>query len=735
MFPHFSWLFAALLALGGSGLCLAQITFSSGREEVLVSCADILRLKPAEADRGLVARLEAVVTLLPGSLHSGLVIQDETAGIWVAATLAERKGLWSPGFEAAFNRLAVGDRVRIEGVTERGGFAPVLLPRRLEIIASGCELPPAPVVTMSAMLSGKHDVQRVTMTGVVQEVDVRGQSTRKFLVLRLVDSGGSVILRVPREALPEESELLDMEISVSGTLVAIHNSRAEMAGAILITSRAEDVKVLRRCIAPEKAPLLSLASLRPYEFDGVSSRRRRIIGTVTCWHPGRSLILQEGNAAVEVVTRSTQAIALGSVVEASGFVSGPHPLCRLENAVLRVLRQGQSPPPARVTVPELLDASHRKHITDWQRSVFDYHYRLVRVTGTFVEAFSSPDKKRRTLVLLSDGVLLPVHWEAAPQTFGEGWLPGSELAVEGIVLIQPVGGQTGHDELIGNGDVSLQLRDAGDVQVLAAASWWTRERLVKVAWAGLALIAVVLLVVGELSRRIHRQASELAGRIAQQKETEIRFLATLEERNRLGADMHDGLQQFLAGLSMQLEAAQGSLEMGRDAGPALHTARGLLLKLREDFRHCLNALRDTQAEMDIPTILERTSALIRTCHSVDTRVEVEGESVRLPGNVVANLMLVTQEAATNAVRHGKASLIVLRCHFRSDSLTVEVRDNGIGFDPDRSPSVHQYGLSSMRERMERLGGSLQIESTPQEGARIRATLPLPVPRTLEDSQG
>ena len=726
MLLHTSVLWVTLLALAPAGQVAAQSVGAPPRAKVLLTCSEIRQLSAVEADRRLVVRLEAVVTMVPRPPYSGLVVQDASAGMWVDAAKATQRGVWTKEAQGTLKSLAVGDRVRLEGVTDRGGFAPVVLPRVIEILESGCALPEGVDVTVPAVLTGKHDVQRVRMRGIVQETGVGGLSVPGYLFLKLVNAGGSIFLRVPGAALPPESELLDTQLSVSGTVISQHNSRAEINGAVLVTDRAEDVQVLARGRPAGDAPLLSLASLRPYEFQGLSFSRRRIIGTVTLWQPGRRLVLQEGSAAVEVTTLSTQPIALGSVVEASGFVSPPRPLCRLENAVLRVLNEGESPQPARITLEELLDASQRKQTKNWQRSVFDYHYRLVRLTGTLVEAFGDAGPGGRTLLLRSDGLVIAVRWEDAPPSFGQEWRPGSELAVTGVVIIDPASPGLRTYEPSGNGDVSLLLRDASDVQVLSAASWWTRSRLINAAWAVLALITLTLFIVFDLSRRVRRQAVELAGRIAQQKEAEISFQATLAERNRIGADMHDGLQQFLAGLSMQLETAQGSLELGRDATPALQTARSLLLTMREDFRHCLNALRHTEAEMDIPAILERTSAIIRACHPVEMQVEVLGDPVKLPGQVVANLMLITQEAATNAVRHGKARRIILRCQFKAESVTVEVEDNGTGFDPEAITAAgSHYGLPNMRERIQRLGGSLQITSQVGEGTRITAHIPLP----------
>jgi len=703
---------------------LAMPLLAQTGDRVMMTCGEIRALKPAAADQGLEARLEGIVTVVPGPVHSGLIVQDATAGIWVELGKARARGLWAPDFKEVLKRVRIGDRVRLEGVTERGGFAPVILPRSMMILESGCALPEPLDVTVPSMLSGKHDTLRLRLKGVVQDVSAGGQSTARHLVLKLVNSSGEIFVRVPREGLPPEAELLDTQIMVTGTMISLHNSRAEMTGAVVVTDSAEDVEVLRASLPVEKAPRLSLSTLRPFEPGGFSNFRRRIVGTVTLWQPGRRIILQEGNAAVEVTTSSKQAIPLGSVVEAAGFISGgKNALCRMEKAVLRVLRTQAELTPLDVTLKEMLEASGRRHVGDWQRGTFDYHFRLVRLKGTLVESYDDQGRAGQTLLMRCDDLLLPVHWEEAPATFGAEWPPGSELAVSGVFIMQPVSGAIDRFEPSGVGDVSLLLRSEQDIELLAAASWWTRGRLMNAAWAALGLIAVISFLAWDLSRRVRRQAA----RIAQQNEAEIRFQATLKERNRLGADMHDGLQQFLAGLSMQLEAAQGSVEMGRDAMPSLLAAKKLLLSMSEDFRHCVNALSDAEAEMHLPAILERTSAIIRACHPVEITVEVKGEPVSLPGKAVANLMLIAQEAASNAVRHGKARKMVLRCHFMPEEVTVEVEDDGAGFDPENlAVESGHYGLINMRERIQRLGGSLSIISQRGHGARVTARLRIPV---------
>ncbi len=694
---------------------------------LLTTCVQIRALKPTEADLPHEAQIEGVATVVPRVSQSGLVIQDATDGIWVELGKARALRILEADSDQRIGQLNVGDRVRVEGITERGGFAPVIIPRRIVLLAHACPLPEALPVTIPAVLSGKHDVQRVKLTGVVQHTSVGGLSSPRTLMIKLVNSGGQLPVKVPREALPPEDNLLDTQITISGTLISRHNSRAEMSGALLVTDRAEDVQVLRPATPPFKVPRLSLTSLRPYEPGGFSAFRRRITGTVTLWEPGVRAVLQDGSAAVEVTTASQDSIPLGSLVEAVGFISRPSPICRMENALFRVIEQRVPPEPVGTTAQALLDASRRSNAQFWQRSIFDFHFRLVRLSGTLVESFATVEQQGRTLLLQSGGVLLPVHWNAAPADFGEHWRQGSELEVTGIVEMKAPPDDLVAYEPHGKGDLALSIRSGDDVRILAAAPWWTRQRLITAGWIGAALGALALWLVFALSRRVRTQAAELAERIAQHREAEIRFTATLDERNRLGADMHDGLQQFITGVSVQLQVAKGSLDSGRDAGPALDSAEKLLFHLREDFRHCVNALRDTAAAMHLPTMLEHTAAVIRTCHLVEAQVQITGQPTDLPGRAVANLMLVVQEAANNAARHGRAKSIILRCHFTPDTLKLTIQDDGIGFDASTvSSDKARFGLQNMRSRLTQLGGTLGIEGTPGQGTSVTATLPLPV---------
>ena len=110
-------------------------------------------------------------------------------------------------------------------------------------------------------------------------------------------------------------------------------------------------------------------------------------------------------------------------------------------------------------------------------------------------------------------------------------------------------------------------------------------------------------------------------------------------------------------------------------------------------------------------------------------VETDGPVVALPDFIAGNLLLLAQEAVTNALKHAGARVIALRLVSRPESVTVSVTvsvaDDGAGFDPAHAPGQEDghFGLQGMRERMKRLGGTLRIESAPGAGTRIAASVP------------
>jgi signal transduction histidine kinase len=227
-------------------------------------------------------------------------------------------------------------------------------------------------------------------------------------------------------------------------------------------------------------------------------------------------------------------------------------------------------------------------------------------------------------------------------------------------------------------------------------------------------------------RDVRRRAEEDA-RLKQQLLTQ-----SLDEKIRLGHDLHDGIIQSLYAAGLTLESvralvktnpdeAERRLEATRESlNEAIRDVRAYVVGLapenlrRAGFAHALSAMlgdlkagREAQFEIAID---DEAAALLTPEQSVEA-------------------LQIAREAVSNALRHGRASLITLRMHKGDREVCLLVQDNGAGFTVGRTRSGG-HGLGNMHARAQRIGASLRVTSAPGEGARVLATLPVLTPAPL-----
>jgi len=196
-------------------------------------------------------------------------------------------------------------------------------------------------------------------------------------------------------------------------------------------------------------------------------------------------------------------------------------------------------------------------------------------------------------------------------------------------------------------------------------------------------------------------------------------LATMRERTRVARDIHDGLGHHLTVVGMQVQAARAVLasdpaKADRLLGQAEEQARQALGSVRES----VTALRGARPVEPLPQQL-RTLADEVAAAGLPTSVDIEGDERRLDGDVQVALYRVAQEGLTNVRKHARAHAATVRLSYLPKAVVLEVNDDGRGIDG----SSGGFGLVGIRERAERLGGSLTIESTPGTGVTVRVELP------------
>ena len=222
----------------------------------------------------------------------------------------------------------------------------------------------------------------------------------------------------------------------------------------------------------------------------------------------------------------------------------------------------------------------------------------------------------------------------------------------------------------------------------------------------------------------NKQLTEYAARVED--------LTIAAERQRMARELHDTLSQGLAGIILQLEAADAHLANSR-----LERARAIIkqamLQARDtlaESRRAIDDLRTASTSEDNGRILEDIAhqeiERFTATTGVPCALEIDLTN-ELPEAVIEIAQRIIQESLANIARHAQAAQASLRLVAAQDQLIVEVCDDGRGFDPQsvESQSGH-YGLIGMRERVRLAGGTLQVHSTPGKGSRILLHLPLAV---------
>jgi len=200
----------------------------------------------------------------------------------------------------------------------------------------------------------------------------------------------------------------------------------------------------------------------------------------------------------------------------------------------------------------------------------------------------------------------------------------------------------------------------------------------------------------------------------------------LEERNRIAREIHDTLAQALTGVIVHMEVAKVVVPEDSKARNHLIQAHNLARDGLAEARRSVWALR--------PQVLEQGSlsqALESLVHGLTAGTRIKGECTieetqyLLPSHVETNLLRIAQEAFVNALKHAHANAVQVELTFGSQAVSLCVRDDGRGFNPELQ-SGKGFGLLGMRERIQSLGGHLTIASQPGQGTKVTAIVPLAI---------
>jgi len=203
-------------------------------------------------------------------------------------------------------------------------------------------------------------------------------------------------------------------------------------------------------------------------------------------------------------------------------------------------------------------------------------------------------------------------------------------------------------------------------------------------------------------------------------------LATLEERNRIARELHDSVTQLLYAISLYSTAAGRAVRKEN-----FKQVEDSLSEIKDNALQALQEMRLLILELNPPLLQKHglVAALKASLESIESRAGLETELHtdgvgRLPRTIEPDIYRIAMEALNNLVRYARAKKVSVDLQTRSNWVILDICDNGVGFDLEVVRNGGGMGIHSMEQRARRLGGRLEITSSPGAGTRIKAEIPL-----------
>jgi signal transduction histidine kinase len=209
---------------------------------------------------------------------------------------------------------------------------------------------------------------------------------------------------------------------------------------------------------------------------------------------------------------------------------------------------------------------------------------------------------------------------------------------------------------------------------------------------------------------------------------QAREAGVLDERQRMAREIHDTLAQGLAGILTQLQAAEQTTDEPETWRRHVTNAMNLARESLTEARRTVHAVEPAVlAEARLPDAISEVTRRWAEVNRIDAVLTTTGDARPMHADVEVTLLRAAQEALANVAKHAQASRVGLTLSYMEDLVTLDVRDDGVGFDPNakrtNGSTSGGFGLAGMRQRVQRLAGRLDIESEPGSGTAISATVP------------
>jgi len=672
---------------------------------VITNLAQIHALSREESQKAYPVRVQGVVTWQQQN-RDAFVIDDGTQAVYVDTAAAKKMGVWAGG-DLPKTANEPGALVEVEGITDPGGYAPIIVCVNFKRTGSGTQAPRH--LAMDQLISGSADALWVEVEGVVESLT---ENQGKFNGIRLLVAGQICRVRFEDNRGLDATALLDAKVRVRGVLTSVYNLRSEVVGLKLSANGVQDIDVLSPPPSnPFLAPKVKLNELRLFSPNSeVAFHRKVTYGIVTFAIPHKFFFIQNGLRGVRVES-SSAVVQVGERVEVAGFVSQSQSIASIKEAIVCSLGTIDVSPIS-VTAEQILHPPMSGFGNEIAKE--DLNCRLVKIRGTLIQCDQGNTAGIQELLVGTGGHVIKVYLPLTSPTNAPAtanWQKGTELELSGVCELD-----LKEDEILSSTisitDFHLWLRSQKDVQIVKNPPWWTVKRL----WTALVVTSLLILSGIGWSLSLHWLLRKRTNRFEEvmsvHRNVELEYTSARRERLRLAADLHDGLKQLIAAASFRLEAAEGNLpDSPIVAGKHLASARATLTRTQEELQDCMQGLHALEeGPPQLEALLRQVVASTDYWPKEAVVIESKGTSRDLPRDVAGSLLLLFQEAVSNAFHHGQASQINALVDYAEDSLYLRIVDNGTGFEPATAAGVGSghFGLDGMKQRIKWLQGDFAV---------------------------
>lgn len=574
-------------------------------------------------------------------------------------------------------------------------------------------------MTVRELLTCNEEGRRVRLCGTVDDAFAEERVVGKpVLVLK---AGGERIPAICTTGVLSIESLLGAEVEISGVFHSRGEGKRSLFGRHVGVDEREAIRILRPPPPdyPFSAPLLDgCFGLPPQEIAALD--RRRVEGMVMAtWESSKMALRTDGGRTVLIGLANGALPTVGQHISAVGFPEPETVNINLRRSVWRPATGPANSPeePVDITLDALFDAGPGDDCSAYER----YHGKAIRLTGT-IDGVRGDDRDRGTFALRANGFGVTVDATEVPGAL-TGLANGARVTAT-CVCVFLAGTWSPNYIFPRYRSPFLVPRSPSDIVIVSRPPWWTAGRLRTLVLILFVALIVTALWILALHRLAERRGRELSKETIAHAESDLKVY----ERTRLAVELHDALVQNLAGVSLEIAAAD---KVADEDLQTLHHHLGLasrtLKSCRAELRNCLWDLRNSSLEeSDMNTAILNTLAPHVGTAKLSVRFDVPRD--RISDNTAHAILRIVRELASNAIHHGGARTIRVAGATEGERLLFSVRDDGCGFDPGAAPGFAEghYGLQGIRERVDAFGGEFTLESEPGHG--VKATVSLRVPK-------